>query len=281
MKSTVLFTVLLSVSSMAFSQSMHSCCQAPSATSAFASLGSDERFRNAHEAPLPAEFAALGRMITFKTPDGKSSSAYFLPAKKQSKNYLIVFHEWWGLNDYIKKQSDLFADSLAGINIMALDLYDGKVAANADEASKLMQATDETRAQNIIKGALEFAGEDAKVATVGWCFGGGWSLKGALISGGHLQGCVMYYGMPEPDVNKLKSLNGDVLFIWPNQDKWINEGVKNDFVKNMKEAGKNLTVKEYNADHAFANPSNPRYNKEAGEDAMRNTLVFLRSAFAR
>ncbi|MFI5134655.1 MAG: dienelactone hydrolase family protein [Chitinophagales bacterium] len=256
---------------------MSSSSSSPSATAAFASLGSDINFQNAHKSPLPLNYVAMGRMITFPTPDGKTGSAYYVPAKKQTKNYLFVFHEYWGLNDWIRKEADMFADSLPNTNVIALDLYDGKSATASDEAVKIMQSMDQTRAQNIIKGAVNYAGKDAKIATIGWCFGGGWSMQGALIAGNQLSGCVMFYGMPETDVNKLKTLSSDVLFIWANKDQWINQKVKDDFITNMKSAEKKLTVKEYSADHAFANPSNPHYDKQSGDDATKNALAYLRA----
>jgi len=273
----ILFLALLAVQSQA--QCTQSCCSKNSATAAFAALGSDVNFQNAHEAPLEINYAAMGRMITFPTPDGKTGGAYYIPAKKQTKNYLFVFQENWGLNDWIKKQSDLFADSLPNVNIIAIDLYDGKVAKTSDEAMKFMQACDQTRLQNIIKGAVQFTGENSKIATVGWCFGGGWSLQAALIAGSHTTGCVMFYGMPETDASKLKGLNSDVLFIWADKDQWINEQVKNDFVKNMNTAGKQLIVKQYDADHAFANPSNPHYDKQNGDDATKVAITYLRKHF--
>lgn len=285
MKTAALFILLGFLTYHSNAQCSSSCCKPASkeksATVAFASLGSEAGFRDAHEAPLPVEYAAMGRMITFNTPDGKKGSAYFLPAKKQSKKYLFVFHELWGLNDWIRKQCDLFGDSLPDINIMALDLYDGKVASSRDEAIKLMQANDTQRSRSVISGALNFAGKEAHIATIGWCFGGGWSMQGALLTGNQLSGCVIYYGMPESDVNKLKSLNAGVLFIWPNKDQWINQKVKDEFVKNMNTAGKELTVKEYDADHAFANPSNPKYDKVAGDDALKNSLAFLRKSLSK
>lgn len=274
---TITLMILISgvVSSMA--QSSMQCCKAPSATAAFASLASDINFRNAHESPEALVYPEKGSMIKFPTADGKTGAAYYIPAASKSNNYILVFHEWWGLNEWIKKQSDLFSDSIKNANVIAVDLYEGQVATNSDEAGKLMQALDQTRAMNIVKGAISYMGANAKIATVGWCFGGGWSLQGALAAGKNEAGCVMYYGMPESDVNKLKTLNSDVLFIWAKQDQWINEKVKDDFVKNMQAAGKKLTVKEYDADHAFANPSNPHHNKEAAEDAQHWTLAYFRS----
>ena len=258
-------------------QEPNHCCS--SRTTAFASLGNDAQFRNAHEDPIPSNYIAMGRMITFPTPDGKTGRAYYVPAKKQTKNFIFVFHEWWGLNDWIKKEADMYADSVSTANVLALDLYDGNVAANEDDATKFMQALDEARAKAIIKGALTYAGKDAGIATIGWCFGGGWSMQGALLGGPQTKGCVMYYGMPESDVNKLKSLNSDVIFFWAKKDQWINEKVKNDFVSNMQAAGKKLEVHEYNADHAFANPSNPHYDQASTADAQKLTMAYFRKVF--
>ena len=260
-------------------QNTHACCSPQSPASAFASLANDAKFLNAHESPLPSNYVAMGRMITFPTPDGKTGKAYYLPAKKQTKNFIFVFQEWWGLNDWIKMQADLYADSIPNANIIAVDLYDGKIATNADEAGKLMQASDETRLRAIIKGALDFAGDDASIATVGWCFGGGWSMQAALMAGKRTRGCVMYYGMPESDINKLKSLNSDVTFFWAKKDQWINTAVKDQFVKNMQAVGKKLTVKEYDADHAFANPSSPHYANADAADAQKITLTYFRKIF--
>src|SRR6476620_6299445 len=138
MKKTFLFTLLLTQVITVMAQNKHACCSSQSASSTgFASLSSNVQCRNAHESPLPFDYAAMGRMITFPTPDGKTGSAYYVPAKKQTKNFIFIIHEWWGLNDYIKQVADMYADSIPNANILALDLYDGKVATTADEAGKL------------------------------------------------------------------------------------------------------------------------------------------------
>lgn len=269
---------LISLSTSTFAQQSKSCCQAPSATATFASLAGNAGFTGAHESPIAFTYAAKGNMITYPTQDGKTANAYFIPSATKSNKYLFVFQEWWGLNDYIKKQADTYSDSLKDVNVMAIDLYDGQVTSNPEEAGKIMQSVNDARLRSIITGAFTHVGKDAKVATVGWCFGGGWSMQATLIGGKQTKACVMYYGMPETDVAKLKNLNSDVLFMFANKDQWINEEVKNNFVKNMEAAGKKLTVKEYDADHAFANPSNPHYNKEFSADAQQIAIRYFRTA---
>ena len=110
---------------------------------------------------------------------------------------------------------------------------------------------------------------------MGWCFGGGWSLCAALQLQARTKACVIYYGMPEQDVEKLKTLQSDVLFIHPDQDKWISKEVVSDFEANMKKAGKSTKVYHYDADHAFANPSSPRYNEKAAQEARGVVKAYL------
>lgn len=219
-------------------------------------------------------------MVVYVCPDGRNANAYAIKATEKTDNYIFIFHEWWGLNDHIKKMAEkIFTDMGGAVNILALDLYDGKVAATADSATALMQGLDQSRAKSIIQGAINRAGESAHIATIGWCMGGGFALQGSIAAGTKGAGCVMYYGMPETDVNKLKQLNGDVLMIWANEDKWIDKDKVAQFKKDMTGAGKKLKVEEYTADHAFANPSNPKFNKEAAEDAYGKSLAFLKRAF--
>jgi carboxymethylenebutenolidase len=140
-----------------------------------------------------------------------------------------------------------------------------------------MQAVNDDRARAIVNGAIAYAGTNAHIATIGWCFGGGWSLQTSLLAGKKAVACVMYYGMPEQDVNKLKTLNADVLGNFANKDQWINPKVVAKFDADMKAAGKKVYLHQYDADHGFANPSNPIYNSDATKDAYANTLVFLKA----
>ncbi len=221
--------------------------------------------------------SSIGKVVNYKTSDGLTANAYELKAKKPTNNYLIVIHEWYGLNDFIKKESEKLYNDLGNVNVLALDLYDGKVADNRQDAGKYMQAVKESRAQSIIKGALAYAGPKAHIATLGWCFGGGWSLQSALMAGKQNVACVMYYGMPEQNVDRLKTLNADVLGNFANKDQFINTKIVAQFKENMDKAGKKLYLHQYDADHGFANPSNPIYNSEATKDAYAHTLVYLKA----
>lgn len=277
MKKFLLFGIFIMSAAFAFGQSKMACCAKPSATQQFAMLASSEKFRMSHKMPKPLHFqSSIGKAITYQTPDGKTAGAWELKAKTPTNNYLIVIHEWWGLNDWVKKESEKLYTDLGDVNVIALDLYDGKVATTREDAGKYMQGVNDDRARAIIKGAFNYVGAKARIATIGWCFGGGWSLQSSLLAGKQDVACVMYYGMPEQDVAKLKTLNADVLGLFANKDQWINPKVVAKFETDMKAAGKKLYVHQYDADHGFANPSNPIYNSEATKDAYANTIEFLK-----
>ena len=218
----------------------------------------------------------IGQTIRYQTPDGREASAYEIKARKPTKSYVFVIHEWWGLNDYVKQEAEKIYTELGNVNVIALDLYDGKVATSRDSAAVYMQSVTSDRAEAIIKGLLKHAGKKANIATIGWCFGGGWSLQAAILAGRQAKACVMYYGMPEKDLSKLQKLYAPVLFIWPEQDKWINQDVVDEFRKNMQKCGKEYEVISYSADHAFANPSNPKYSKAFADDAFQHAIKLMR-----
>jgi carboxymethylenebutenolidase len=217
-----------------------------------------------------------GSAISFKASDGSDAFGWEIKSKPPSDNYIFVIHEWWGLNDYIKKESENLWNVSGNVNVIALDLYDKKVAVNREDAAKYMSAVKTERAEAIIRGAIAYAGPKAKIYTIGWCFGGGWSLQASLLAGKQAAGCIMYYGMPEKDIEKLRILHADVLGIFANKDQWINEKMVDEFASNMNKAGKKLILKRYDADHGFANPSAPNFDKNAKEEAFKTAIAFLK-----
>ncbi len=219
----------------------------------------------------------LGKMIQFEAADGNQANAYFIPAKKKSNKFLIVIQEWWGLNDNIKLESDKYFTALGDMNVIAVDMYDGKVAATPDSAMKLVRGANMGRMNAIIQGAIKKAGPDASIYSVGWCFGGMWSLQTAIIAGPQAKGSVMYYGRPETNMDKLKSIQCDIIGFFGNQDQSPSPAMVNDFENNMKLAGKNLAVNRYEANHGFANPSNPSFNPTATADAYAKAIAFLKA----
>jgi carboxymethylenebutenolidase len=239
---------------------------------------SQAKFANMHIAPMkvnPADL--LGTIVPFNAADGKPGQAYFIPAKKKSDKWLIVIQEWWGLNDNIKMEADQYFKDLGDVNVMAIDMYDGKVAATPDSAMKLMRGADMNRMVALIQGAVKHAGSKASIYSVGWCFGGMWSLQTAIIAGPQAKGSVMYYGRPESNMEKLKTIQCDIIGFFGNLDQSPSPAMVNTFEDNMKLAGKNLTTYKYEAGHGFANPSNPSYNAAAKADSYAKAIAFLKA----
>jgi len=252
------------------------CCTM-SSTDEFASFAGDKEFMDLHPQPLPFTLTdGKGKMITFNTPDGKTGNAYEVKADKETNKYLLVFHEWYGLNDYIKKKSEDYQKDLGNINVIAIDLYDGKVAKDNEEAAKYIQSVETERAVNIIKGAIDYVESNAEIGTLGWCFGGGWSLQAGILLEDKGKATVMYYGMPEKDTTRLAKLKAPILGIFASQDTRITPEIVKKFEDDMKSLNKQITTKSYDAVHGFANPSNPKYDKEATEDARKITIKFLK-----
>ena len=237
---------------------------------------SDENFLRSHDLPLPYHAIDLaGSMISFPCAGGANGSAYLSASTQHPGKVILMFHEFWGLNDYIKTEADNLSKEL-GITVCAIDLYDGKIGATREEAGKLMQGLTQQRGNSLIDGAVTYFGKDVHFGTIGWCMGGGWSQQAALRAGKQADACVIYYGMPETDPEKLKSLHADVLGIFGNKDKWITPKVVDEYKVAMKKAGKKLTLHQYDADHGFANPSNPNHDKSSTDDAHIFVVAFLK-----
>ncbi len=280
MKKLFLTLSVLIFTSISFSQS---CCQLAFTSNEgnMAEFTTDRNFITSHQIPLEYNHNSIvgGEMVTFKTTDVIDGNAYLVKSKTNSNKWLFVYQEWWGLNEHIKKQADILYNEMGGnVTVLAIDMYDGKVATTREDAAKYMQGADEKRLENIVTGALGYAGKKAKVASIGWCFGGGWSLKSAIISKKQAIGSVMYYGMPVQDVEKLKTLNCEVLGLFATEE-WISKQVIEEFATNMKTANKSLSYKIFDAAHAFANPSNPKFDENAATEANAMAVKFLKEKF--
>ncbi len=213
--------------------------------------------------------------VTVKTPNGDTGRGVIaLPAKTPAPAVLLI-HEWWGLNDQIKAVAAEFAKE--GYVALAVDLYGGKVATTRDEAQALMKAVDTTRATEElvtwVKWLQKHKNTSGSVGTIGWCFGGGWSLKVSLAT--RVAATVIYYGNVQKNSEQLHTLWSPVLGHFATRDEWINRKMVSGFEQAMTRAGKNLTVHWYEADHAFANPTGGRYDADDAKLAWSRTLAFL------
>lgn len=246
------------------------------ATEKFADNAADKDFQDKHETPKEIDFTPKGVKLEVPTLDGEMATGYLLTSKEASKNYLFVFHEWYGLNDHIKRESERLHQELPNTNVIAIDLYDGKVATKPEDAGKLMKAVSTERAKSIIQGVIASVGKDANVATIGWCFGGGWSLQTSIMLEKQGVGCVVYYGSLVENAADLLPLEVDVLGLFAKKDTWISPEKVEKFDALAKATGKKFTYKIFDADHAFANPSGDRYKETAAQEANAMALDFLK-----
>lgn len=192
---------------------------------------------------------------------------------------IIVIHEWWGLNDNIKAMTRRLAGE--GYVALAVDLYGGKTAETPEAAQAMMieLLANEDAARNNLRQAYDYLEKYAfapRIATIGWCLGGGWSLQTALMYPDALDAMVMYYGQVVTEPNRLAALNVPVLGFFGAQDQSIPVRDVQQFRSALNELGKTQEVLIIpRADHAFANPSGGNYNEQAANEAWVKTVAFL------
>lgn len=227
--------------------------------------------------------AAAATLETVQIPFGNGRSlpgALALPAAPKGPAVILV-HEWWGLNDQIKAVAAELGQK--GYVALAVDLF-GKVAEDAEAARNLVQSLDPQAATaGLVAAVQSLRGHErstGKVATMGWCFGGGWALNAAIAT--PVEGTVVYYGNVRKTPAEVKTLKGPVLGHFGTLDKSINGEMVMAFEKAMRDAGKGdqFTTYWYEADHAFANPTGARYDAEDAALAWERTLFFLNRTLA-
>jgi carboxymethylenebutenolidase len=162
-----------------------------------------------------------------------------------------------------------------------VDLYGGRVAESPDSARAYVEAAsaDEGRLLDNLTQAYRYLVEEQgapRVASIGWCFGGGWSLRTALALPDALDAVVVYYGEPVTDRDRLATLEMPILGLFGGADQGIPVERVREMERVLGELGKDARILVYEgAGHAFANPSGERYHALAAEDAWNTTTQFL------
>jgi len=191
---------------------------------------------------------------------------------------IIVIHEWWGLNDNIRAMADRLAGE--GYMVLAVDLYGGKTADSPAGARELMLdvVEDPEPANANIRAAYEFlttAGAP-RIGSLGWCFGGGWSLNTAQLFPNELAATVIYYGQVTADEDRLRPIGVPILGLFGADDTGITLESVDAFRGSLERLRKEHEIHVYpGVGHAFANPTGRNYNAEAATDAWEKTLEFL------
>jgi carboxymethylenebutenolidase len=225
-------------------------------------------------AALSPGIAGAGEMITF--PKGSGTNAGYLAVPKGEGTHpgIIVVHEWWGISDWNKGQTDSLA--ALGYVALAVDLYGGKLAKDNDEAHQLMSGLVEEDAVASLRAGADYlrSRKDVRaqaIGTIGWCMGGRYAIRLAAADPG-IRACVMYYGAP------IKGIQAAVLGNFGGEDQGPTPDQVKTFEMALRKAGKSVDFKIYpGAGHAFANTINPfgTYKPDAAKDAWERTVKFF------
>jgi carboxymethylenebutenolidase len=235
--------------------------------------------------------ALVGVMGTLTTAGVKSETVSYKSGAETVDSYLavpsgagphpavIVIHEWWGLNDWVKEQARRFAAQ--GYVALAVDLYRGKVASDPDVAHELSRGLPDDRALRDLEAAFVYlhSRKDVKhaaIGSVGWCMGGGLSLTLALHEPA-LKACIVNYGALPTDAMAISKIQAPVLGNFGEEDRGIPPSAVQAFEREMKSQKKWIDVKIYSgAGHAFENPNNRQgYREAAATDAWNRMVEFL------
>lgn len=227
---------------------------------------------------LPS-MAAISKDVSYKSGDETVKGILYTPEGKGPFPAIIVIHEWWGLNEWVKEQAAKLSDQ--GYAALAIDLYRGKVATTADEAHEIMRGVPEDRAQRDLHAAYIFLQAQPgvrknRIGAIGWCMGGGYSLDVALEEP-DLAADVINYGHLATDPAALKKINAPILGLFGAEDRGITPDDVKKFEAQLKQLGKKIDVTIYpDAGHAFENPNNKDgYRPNDAADAWDKTVKFL------
>jgi len=230
-------------------------------------------------------FAADGKSVSYRSGDETVQGMLYAPEGKGPFPALVVIHEWWGLNDWVKEQASRLADQ--GYITLAVDLYRGKVATTPDEAHEIMRGVAPDRAARDLHAAVEFLRSQPnvrkeRIGSIGWCMGGGYSLDVALQEPA-LTAAVINYGHLASDAASLKKINASILGIFGGQDRGIPVDDVKKFEQALKQQGNRVEVVIYpDAGHGFENPNNKTaYRADDTADAWRHTTSFLASTLKK
>jgi carboxymethylenebutenolidase len=242
----------------------------------------------AGEAPAPAPTSTVPAAPTgpvlgeneIAFPSGSEQVVAYIARPRGEGPFpaVVAIHEWWGLNDQIRDTADQLARE--GYWTMALDLYRGKVTDNPEQAHELMRGLPEDRALRDLRAAVDYLRKrpevnPARIGSVGWCMGGGFSVKLA-VAVPELAACAVYYGSLPTEPESLKSIQAPVIGFFGDQDEGIPDEAVLGFEKAMRELGKSAEMHIYReAGHAFANPEGKSYNQLAADDSWNKLRVFF------
>jgi carboxymethylenebutenolidase len=233
-------------------------------------------------ATAAAEPKTKTETVTFKSGEDTIGGFLAEPDTPGKHPAMIVIHEWWGLNDWVKEQAEKLAAE--GYVALAVDLYRGKTASDPAEAHELMRGLPQDRAIKDLKAAFDYLAArpdvtPGMIGTIGWCMGGGLAVQLAVHEP-RLRACVVNYGALPTDPGDIQNIGAPILGNFGALDRGITPEDVKAFEKSMTKLKKFVNLKIYDdAGHGFENPNNTQgYRPEAAEDAWKRTMLFLKTA---
>ncbi len=237
---------------------------------------------------FPANVALAEDSVEVVTDDVVYSDAggkvvgYFARPKIEGKlPAVVLIHEWWGLNDDIKNKTRKFAE--LGYVALAVDLYHGQSTTDRETAGRLAGSVRGKMdvAQQNLKDAVATLKKSPHVdsnrlATIGWCFGGGWSYEMAKNDLG-IKASVIYYGRFNP-ADDLQKMRTQIVGHFAEEDRGIRIDTVKEFQAKLKTLNGDHEIYIYpNTTHGFASREgqNPNFKKREADLAWKRTLEFL------
>jgi carboxymethylenebutenolidase len=228
----------------------------------------------------------MGKTVSYKRPDGKSVNGYLAEPDIRGNAGakapgIVVIQEWWGLNDQIRGVADKLAQ--AGYRALVPDLYRGKTALDAKEATHLMNGLNfGDAAGQDIRGAVQYLKQSSpKVGVTGFCMGGALTVLSA-VNVPEADAGVIWYGYPPLEYVDAKKIRAPLLGHWATQDQAFAISGVDALEKQLREANVKFEFHRYNAKHAFANETADqkkldmlKYDPKAAELAWQRTMDFL------
>jgi carboxymethylenebutenolidase len=222
----------------------------------------------------------MGTTIEFVRPDAKSAPGYLAEAGTRDAPGVVLFEEWWGLDDRIKATADRLASH--GFNVLVPDLFRGRSAATGDEANHLIEGLDfrDAATQDGAGAAADLHKRGAKrVGVVGFCMGGALAML-SVMHGRHFDAASIWYGYPPPEAGNPASIRVPVQGHWALDDSFFTIDGVDAVEKKLVAAGTPFEFHRYGAQHGFYNTGEPgkgglgHYHREHAETAWRRTVEF-------
>jgi carboxymethylenebutenolidase len=217
--------------------------------------------------------------VTFPSGSDTAHGLLYLPGGTGPHPAVVIIHEWWGLNDWVKEQAQHFANE--GYVALAVDLYRGKVATDADMAHELMRGLPQDRGVRDLTSAADWLAhrkdvDPHRIGAIGWCMGGGYAVQLA-VADPNLRAVVINYGSLPTDKTALSQIHAAVLGNFGGLDRGITPDDVHAFDASMKALGQSVDLKIYpDAGHAFENPNNTTgYRAADAQDAQNRSHQFL------